>query len=183
MALLLTACGGTAKKAGNVGGSSAVVQESKQVTAEKEELVTVNLPASFVGEGATQEEFDKGIGENGFKSATLNSDGSATFVMTKEVHTDVMKGMKETMDNAIALIPEQYSDVTAVSANGDYTSFTVTTKSKETSYTESLLLFLLYNYGEMYNHYNATPAENIHVDFVNVDTGEVIQSSDSKNMK
>ena len=31
----------------------------------------------------------------------------------------------------------------------------------------------------VYNTFNGTPVDNVHIDFVNADTGEVISSSDS----
>lgn len=37
-------------------------------------------------------------------------------------------------------------------------------------------------YGGMYNVFNGTTVDNVHVDFVNADTGEIISSSDSKDM-
>lgn len=40
----------------------------------------------------------------------------------------------------------------------------------------------LYTYGGMYNIFNGTEADNIHIDFVNESSGEVIDTADSKNM-
>ena len=43
--------------------------------------VTLTIPKDFVGE-TTQEKLDESVKEKGYKSATLNSDGSVTYVMT-----------------------------------------------------------------------------------------------------
>ena len=48
--------------------------------------------------------------------------------------------------------------------------------------SESFSVMALYMYGGMYAIFNGEDAENIHVDFVNADTGEVISSADSKNL-
>ena len=38
-----------------------------------------------------------------------------------------------------------------------------------------------YMYGGMYNSFNGTEIDNVHVDFINEASGEVIDSFDSKN--
>lgn len=39
-----------------------------------------------------------------------------------------------------------------------------------------------YMYGGMYNIFNGTPVENVHVDFVNADSGEIMDSADSSDL-
>lgn len=77
---------------------------------------------------------------------------------------------------------EDYPNFTDIKANDDFTQFTVTTKSEELNLTESISVMGFYMYGGMYNIFNGTAVENVHVDFVNADTGEIISSSDSKDM-
>lgn len=47
--------------------------------------VTLTVPADFIGE-VTQEQLDESAKGNGYKSATLNDDGSVTYIMTKVQH-------------------------------------------------------------------------------------------------
>ena len=184
-ALLLTACEGQAGGSGEESSGAGVSQKSNAGANEenKEDAVTIKLPSTFVGEGTTQADLDKAVSEKGFMSATLNGDGSVTYVMSKEAHAKMMETVKQTLDEAIAEMPlsEDYPQVTAVVANEDYTMFTVTTQNEVTTITESFCALALYSYGAMYNHYNATPADNVHVDFLNATTGEVIAAGDSKN--
>ncbi|MER2027079.1 MAG: hypothetical protein ABS874_07575 [Lachnospiraceae bacterium] len=49
-------------------------------------------------------------------------------------------------------------------------------------FNESFSVLSFYIYGGMYNSFNGTPADNIHVDFINEASGEVIDSFDSENM-
>ena len=77
---------------------------------------------------------------------------------------------------------EDYPNATAAEHNDNYTSFTVTTKSEELGFNESFSVLSFYIYGGMYNSFNGTPADNIHVDFINEASGEVIDSFDSENM-
>ena len=48
--------------------------------------VTLTVPAEFVGTERTQADYDALAAENGYKSVTLNADGSVTYIMTKAQH-------------------------------------------------------------------------------------------------
>lgn len=144
--------------------------------------VTVTVPADFVGE-TTQEELDAKAKESGYK-VTLNDDGSATYTMSKSQHKKMMDELSNNINTALTdmIGSEDYPNFTDIKANDDFTQFTVTTKSEELNLTESISVMGFYMYGGMYNIFNGTAVENVHVDFVNADTGEIISSSDSKDM-
>ena len=92
-----------------------------------------------------------------------------------------MEGLSKTIDEALQEMigSEDYPNATAAEHNDNYTSFTVTTKSEELGFNESFSVLSFYIYG---NSFNGTPADNIHVDFINEASGEVIDSFDSENM-
>lgn len=142
--------------------------------------VDLTIPSDFVGE-TTQEELDKVAEEKGYKSVTLNEDGSATYVMTKSQHKDMMQSTSESIEESLneMIGSEDYPNFTSIEHNDDFTEFTVTTKSTELDMNESFSVMSFYMYGGMYNIFNGTPADNVHVDFVNADSGEIIESSDS----
>lgn len=144
--------------------------------------VEITVPADIV-EGYTQEELDEEVQEKGYKSATLNSDGSVTYVMTKGKHKEVMSEMKKSLNETFREMveSEEYS-FTDIKANSNYTDFTVTTVSEELGVGESLMVMTFYLAGGMYNTFNGTPVDNVHVTFINADTGAVIQEADSKDM-
>ena len=141
--------------------------------------VTINVPAEFIGD-STQEDLDKTAAEYGFK-ITLNDDGSATYVMTKSQHEKLMKEYADNLNASLAEMvgSEDYPNITDIKANSDFTSFTITTKNTEPDMAESMSTISLYMMAGVYNIFNGTPVENVHIDFVNADTGEVISSSDS----
>ena len=145
--------------------------------------VTLTIPKDFVGD-TTQEKLDESVKEKGYKSATLNSDGSVTYVMTKAQHKEMMDGITESINNSLAEMAgsEDYPNITSVTANSDFTSFTITTKNAEPDMMESMSVLALYMYGGMYAIFNGETADNIHVDFVNADSGEVISSANSEDM-
>ena len=146
--------------------------------------VTITIPADYMGEEATQADLDVTCAEKGYKSITLNEDGSATYVMTKAQH-------KEMMDETCALIDqslnemigsESYPNITAIEANEDYTEFVVTTKSAELDMAEAFSVMGFYIYGGLYAIYNGVEVDNISVKFVNADTGKVISESNSADL-
>lgn len=179
LAMSLVACGDNddSKKESETNNDKIEVDEN---------LLTVELtiPSDFVGE-TTQEELNQTVEEeDGLKSITLNEDGSATYVMTKKKHKEMMSEIKSGIDTELQAMvgSEDYPTFTKVEANDNYTSFTITTTSTELNLTESFSVMAFYIQGGMYNAFNGTPADNIHVDFVNADSGKVISSSDSSDM-
>lgn len=145
--------------------------------------VTLTIPSDYVGE-ASQDELDKQAQEYGYK-VVLNDDGSATYTMTKSQHKKMLSDLTENINSSLSEMvgSKEYPNITDISANKDFTSFTVTTKSTELDMGESFSVISLYMYGGMYNVFSGDEVDNIHVDFINADTGELITSSDSSDMK
>lgn len=144
--------------------------------------VALTIPAEYV-EGTTQKELNKQAKEGTFKSATLNKDGSVTYVMSKSQHKEMLNTLKDSIADELNKIPNStdYPNVTKVEANDDYTKFTVTTASTELSFEEQFLSIQLYIYGGMYNAFNNLfPV--ISVDYVNADSGATIYSGKSSDI-
>ena len=153
------------------------------VNVEKELFdVKLTIPSDYIGD-ATQEELSKEAEANGYK-IVLNDDGSATYTMSKSQHKKMMEELSDSINTALTDMvgSEDYPNFTAIKANDDFTQFTITTKSEELNLKESVSVMGFYMYGGMYNVFNGTTVDNVHVDFVNADTGEIISSSDSKDM-
>lgn len=144
--------------------------------------VALTIPAEYV-EGTTQKELNKQAKEGTFKSATLNKDGSVTYVMSKSQHKEMLNTLKDSIADELNKIPNStdYPNVTKVEVNDDYTKFTVTTASTELSFEEQFLSVQLYIYGGMYNAFNnLSPV--ISVDYVNADSGATIYSGKSSDI-
>lgn len=191
MILSLTGCGGGTSSAGassvSVAASSSSVASSDAGSVSKDEglfNVTIVYPADYVS-GATQEQLDQEVAESGggIQSATLNEDGTATYVMSKAYHDKLLQDMADNINSELnAMVgSEDYPNITAVEATDDFTSFTITTTSTELSMDEAFSVLSLYFYGGMYGIVAGEQPENIHVDFVNADTGEIIESADSSD--
>lgn len=172
----------SAPESAEEGSEYAVLDALGDVDVEKELFdVTITVPADFIGE-ATQADLDEGAKENGYK-VKLNDDGSATFTMTKSQHREMLSGIAENLSQELSDMvgSEDFPTFTDISYNDDFTSFTVTTTSSELNLTESMSVLVFYSYGGMYNIFTGNSVDNIHVDFVNADTGDIISSSDSKD--
>lgn len=145
--------------------------------------VTITVPKDLIGE-ITQAELDATVGEKGYKSATLNADGSVTYVMTKAQHKDAMDELKKSINESLAELvgSESTPNITSIEANDNYTVFTITTKNTSPDLIESFSALAMYMYGGLYAVYNGDTVDNIHVDFVNADSGEIISSADSRDM-
>lgn len=145
--------------------------------------VEITIPADLVGE-TTQEELEAQAIASGVHSVTLNEDGSATYVMSKAQHAQLMKDLADSINQSLSEMvgSEDYPNVTDISANDDFTVFTVTTTSTELTFEESFSVIGYYLYGGMYGAFAGDGRDNIHVDFVNADSGEIISSSDSSEM-
>lgn len=144
--------------------------------------VALTIPAEYV-EGTTQKELNKQAKKGTFKSATLNKDGSVTYVMSKSQHKEMLNTLKDSIADELNKIPNStdYPNVTKIEANDDYTKFTVTTASTELSFEEQFLSIQLYIYGGMYNAFNnLSPV--ISVDYVNADSGATIYSGKSSDI-
>ena len=144
--------------------------------------VTITIPADYVS-STTQAELDAEVAEVGCK-ATLNDDGSATYVMTKKQHKKLMDDIATNINDSLNKMvgSEDYPNITSVTANSDFTEFTVTTKNAEPDMSESFAVMSFYMFGGLYHIFNGTTVDNIHVDYVNADSEEVISSADSSDM-
>lgn len=145
--------------------------------------VELDIPADFMGE-KTQEELDESSKEKGYKSITLHDDGSATYVMTKQQHKQMMEELNASIDSALEdmIGSEDYPNLINIKANGNYTEFEITTKSTDLSLAESFSTLAFYMYGGTYNIFNGTSVDNISVKFINADSGDIISTSNSKDM-
>lgn len=189
LALCLTACGGSASSvsaSSTAETASAASSESEGGLSVDKNLfnVTLTYPASMVEEGTTQESLNEEIkGEKGIKSATLNEDGSVTYVMTKAYHREIVQEMENSIKEDLAAMvgSEDYPNFTDVQANDDFTSFTVTTTSTSLDLMESFSVLQFYLEGGLYGVISGNNPDNIHVEFVNAETGEIIQSADSSD--
>lgn len=132
----------------------------------------------------TQEEADEYAKKNGFAGVTKNDDGSYTIKMSKAKHKELMDNLKKSFDEDLekTVESENYPNFKKIETNDDYTEFKITTSSESLDFNESFSVLGFYMYGGLYNALNGTPVDNVHVDFINESSGEIIESYDSRDM-
>lgn len=147
--------------------------------------VTITFPADFATD-ITQEEIDQQVADGKVHSGQINEDGSVTYVMSKDQHKAIVDAISESIQSTLdgMVGTEDYPNFTAIDHNEDYTSFTVktTTKPGETAISDSMSVLIFATCGQTYGIVSGDIPENIHVDFVNADSGELVTSWDSENM-
>lgn len=147
--------------------------------------VTINVPATFVGEDATQESLDATAKEEGYKSITLNEDGSATYVMTKAKHKEMMDELRQQINDSLEEMTSSgnYPDVVSASVNKDITQFTIEVNTEELSTETAFLSLGCIIIGGMYHAFNGVEPDDIIIQYVNAETGEVIEESSLKALE
>jgi hypothetical protein len=167
-------------------------ESTEEVAADKEtesasdadvetENVKITMPAKYM-EGTTQEELDQDY--NTYATATLNEDGSVTFVMSKVMHAAFIEIIeKELTDQLNSMVgSSDFPTITSIEMNDNFTEFNLTTTSTVLSEDEATSSIYFYMFGDMYNIFNQTESNIITVNFINADTSEIIHSSDSSEM-
>lgn len=145
--------------------------------------VELTIPVDFV-ELHTQDEWNKISDEMGYKSITLNSDGSVTYKMTNKQHQEIIEVTRQSINVELNKMvgSSEYPNITDIKANNDFTEFTVSTTSEKLSFSESFSILAFYMFGGMYNAFSGNPVDNINVKFVNSSNGNVISEANSKDM-
>lgn len=146
--------------------------------------VELTIPSDYVN-GQTQEDLNKLSDEHGFKSIILNEDGSATYTMTKKQHKELLSEYREQFNTALneMIGSEDYPNFTKIESNNNFTEFTVTTKSTELDMAESVSVMAFYMYGGIYNVFSGELVDNVSVTFINEETGDIISTSNSKDLQ
>lgn len=181
MCVSLAACGETTTS------TPKSTKSEKSLSADKKLLdVEVTIPASLLDEGddveLAQREKDKGI-----KKVTKNEDGSLTIKMSKKAHKELLKEIKATIDENIDEIlkdKENCPAFTEITYNDDATVFDIKVDKSLYSGLDSFYALTFYMVGNMYQAMNAVPESEIKtvVNFIDKDTGEVIESGDSSEV-
>lgn len=147
--------------------------------------VTLTIPPDYVEEGITQDRLDATAKEEGYKSATLNADGSVTYVITKAQHKEMMDGISQSIDRSLSEMAgsEEYPAISRIEANGDYTEYKVYLNTEEVGFSESMATLGLYIFSGTYHVFNGTEPGNVNIQFLSEPTGQVIQEANSSDMQ
>lgn len=186
MALSIVACGNSSEQKNTDKKETSSKEDKGNLKAEKNLLsVEVTLPASLVGDSeATLDEEAKAAG---VKDIIKNEDGSVTMKMTKKAHKALLEEIKTGIDEGLKEIledKENYPSFDSITYNDDVTQFDVKVDAASYDGLQSFVALAFYIEGNMYQTLNAVPEAELKtiVNFINKDTGEIIESGDSTAM-
>lgn len=145
--------------------------------------VEFTVPKDFLGDDVTQESLNEKV-EDGIKSVTLNADGSATYVMTKAAHKEMMDEMTKSLEEGFEdmISSGDYPTYKKIEHNSDFTEMSIYVDQGELGLMDSISVLGFYLYGGTYNAFNGTAVDNINVKFINSSSGEVIADLNSSEM-
>lgn len=184
MSLSLIACGNTNTEETEKTESIGLDNIDKVEVDERIFDVTLSIPADFVDSEKNQADYDAMAKEMGYKSITLNEDGSLTYVLTKSQHKKMMTELKNSLQESLDEMcsSEEYPNFVSIKVNDNFSEFTIVTKSEELDFGESFSILGFYICAGMYNVFNGTEVDNVHIKFINEATGNIIDEANSADM-
>ena len=149
--------------------------------------VKVTLPASlfeYVDEEISQEDLDKAAFENGFISATLNEDGSVTYVMSKDKYNAYVAELAMSIDKGLEeLCNTENSTIVDIKHNADFTDYTITLDADEVGFTESFVSWAIVLYSAFYYGFTGKDmTSGVHFTYVNK-SGDVLEEYSTDEME
>jgi len=142
--------------------------------------VEILLPAEFA-EGITQQTLDSSLEESGFTSATLNADGTVTYVMTKTRHEQLLEELRDSVQESIdEFIAEEQNIYSDIKFDKGLRNFTVIVNGAEfDGESQWLEFFLAFQAGFFYVFEGTTAKESVlSVTYVDEKTGEMLAKSE-----
>lgn len=146
--------------------------------------VTLTLPADYASD-ITEEEIAQQVADGKVHTGTLNDDGSVTYTMNKAQHAALLESvaaqLRSTLDDMIG--STDYPNLTAIETNDDFTDFTVytTTQPGAVGLSDEMSVLIYYTCGKMYGIVSGQEPDNIHVDILNAESGELVSAHNSKD--
>lgn len=141
---------------------------------------TITVPKDMLG-GATKADLEKSAKKNGYTSATLNKDGSVTYVMPASIHDKAMTEMKQSTDKAIAgYVKDSDGVITSISHGSDMKTFeiNVVKEKYEGSLTTAFTGMGLAISGTFYQIFDGAKSDQTTVDIVYKDnkSGKILDT-------
>lgn len=159
-------------------GASDTAQEA---VAEPRKRRTIVIPTMY--ESVTsKEEADEIAKTNGYESATLGEDGSLTIVMEEDVYQRMIDEFMDSVEKGTREIVGDGPSVKKITYTDDLSVFTVSVDTDEIGIIERQAAEELVMYGTLYHIYTGNNVDHIQVDFVNEESGDVIESADSGSL-
>lgn len=137
----------------------------------------ISVPAGLVG--------DEVYGKH---AAYTDEDGShVVYALSGDERGDIVRGLSDELADSIEVIladDDRYPDIEGITANEDYTEFTIALTDGNMNIYESMLAMSFYIAGNKYQIYSGVSADDALtvVRYVDSATGNVVSETDSRSM-
>ena len=137
----------------------------------------ISVPAGLVGDEVY-----------GKQAAYTDEDGShVVYALSGDERGDIVRGLSDELADSIEVIladDDRYPDIEGITANEDYTEFTIALTDGNMNIYESMLAMSFYIAGNKYQIYSGVSADDALtvVRYVDSATGNVVSETDSRSM-
>lgn len=140
----------------------------------------ITIPSILIGDEIDQIQPDNAAADNGDGTVTYSLKGDEIDGILHQIETSISDSIQEILDN-----DDYYPNITAITYDADYTSFTISLSNGQMSTYESMLMMSFYTIGNRYQIYSGVPADQAvtTVIYVNDADNTVISKSDSTSVE
>ena len=140
----------------------------------------ITIPSILIGEELSQIQADNTPVDNGDGTVTYSLKGGELDSILQQIADSLSDSIQDILDN-----DDYYPNITAITHDADYTSFTISLSNGQMSMYESMLVMSFYTIGNRYQIYSGVPADQAvtTVIYVNDADDSVISRTDSTSVE
>lgn len=140
----------------------------------------ITIPSILIGDELSQIQADNTPVDNGDGTVTYSLKGGELDSILQQIADSLSDSIQDILDN-----DDYYPNITAITHDADYTSFTISLSDGQMSMYESMLVMSFYTIGNRYQIYSGVPADQAvtTVIYVNDADNSVISRTDSTSVE
>lgn len=140
----------------------------------------ITIPSILIGEELSQIQEDNTPVDNGDGTVTYSLKGGELDSILQQIADSLSDSIQDILDN-----DDYYPNITEITHDADYTSFTISLSDGQMSMYESMLVMSFYTIGNRYQIYSGVPADQAvtTVIYVNDADNSVISRTDSTSVE
>lgn len=140
----------------------------------------ITIPSILIGEELSQIQADNTPVDNGDGTVTYSLKGGELDSILQQIADSLSDSIQDILDN-----DDYYPNITEITHDADYTSFTISLSDGQMSMYESMLVMSFYTIGDRYQIYSGVPADQAvtTVIYVNDADNSVISRTDSTSVE
>lgn len=140
----------------------------------------ITIPSILIGEELSQIQADNTPVDNGDGTVTYSLKGRELDSILQQIADSLSDSIQDILDN-----DDYYPNITEITHDADYTSFTISLSDGQMSMYESMLVMSFYTIGNRYQIYSGVPADQAvtTVIYVNDADNSVISRTDSTSVE